>query len=86
MPTVKIAISLDVELFRKTNRAARKQRLSRGRFVARALEAYLRRQEDQQLLKRINAAYGDGGVDKDDERFLEAMRRHQGKLLRNEPW
>jgi metal-responsive CopG/Arc/MetJ family transcriptional regulator len=86
MPTVKTAISLDAELFRKTNRAARKQRLSRSRFVARALEAYLRRQEDQQLLERINAAYGDGGVDEEDKLFLEAARKQMGKQLKDEPW
>jgi metal-responsive CopG/Arc/MetJ family transcriptional regulator len=85
MSTVKTAISLDEELFHKATRAARKQRLSRSRFMARALEEYFQRQENQELLERINASYS-GDTDDGDRAVLESARHRMGKRLKQDRW
>jgi hypothetical protein len=78
--TVKTAVSLDADLYRKATRVARDQKLSRSRLVAKALEAYLLLLENRELLERINASYS-GDPDDEDRAFLDAARRQAGKRL-----
>lgn len=85
MATVKTAISLESELFRKATRAARKAHVSRSRLVAQALEEHLKRLENQELLERVNASYS-GEPDVQERRFLDAARKKLGKKLAHDPW
>jgi metal-responsive CopG/Arc/MetJ family transcriptional regulator len=57
MATIKTAISLQVSLFEQIKDLARDLNVSRSQLVALALEEFVRRHQNQQLLESINRAY-----------------------------
>ena len=57
MAVLKTAISLDADLFRRTELMARARKVSRSQFVAEALEKYIAQQEDETLLMQLNRVY-----------------------------
>ncbi|MHC1744073.1 MAG: hypothetical protein AB9873_13715 [Syntrophobacteraceae bacterium] len=56
MPDVKTAISVREDVFEKAEKWARRLNVSRSRFFVLALEDYIRKLEDRELLDRINTA------------------------------
>ena len=83
METVKTAISIQKPLFERAEELARKLKVSRSRLFALALEEYIRRQENQEMLERINAAYGDG-PDPEEEAWLRFALDSQRRLVEDE--
>lgn len=59
MPVIKTAISIEESLFQQAERIARKQNMSRSQFVAEALQQYITKQEDAELLSRLDIVYRD---------------------------
>jgi len=59
MQSVKTAISIQESLFEQADTLARQMKISRSRLFVLALEDYIRRQHDRELLAQINAAYAD---------------------------
>lgn len=59
MQNVKTAISIQKSLFDQAEKIARKMKVSRSRLFALALEDYIHRAQNQELLAQINAAYAD---------------------------
>ena len=57
--TVKTAISLDGALFREAEGVARRLKVSRSRLFATAMEEYLERRTNRELLQQINAAHAE---------------------------
>ena len=55
--TVKTAISIDRKTFRKVERLTRRLRISRSQFFTQAARHMIDRDENLELLKRIDAAY-----------------------------
>ena len=80
MPNVKTAISLDEALFEQADALAREMGIPRSQVFALALEDYLRRRENQQLLDEINATLGDDLQTEELER-AHRMRRVQRTIL-----
>jgi metal-responsive CopG/Arc/MetJ family transcriptional regulator len=80
MPTVKTAISLEQDLFKRTDEFAFSAKTSRSRVIALALEEYLRRQENLALLEKINASYGDA-PDPEEDVCLRSARHSHRKLV-----
>ena len=56
MKTIKTAISIDSETFRLVNRISRKLHMSRSRFFSQAARYMAVKDENLELVKRINAA------------------------------
>jgi len=84
MATVKTAISLEDSLFKEAEALAKKMKVSRSRLFALALEEFLRRHQNQQLLEQLNAAYDDA-PDPEEEALLHAAR-HSYRRLVNDEW
>ena len=59
MQNVKTAISIQKSLFDQAEKIARKMKVSRSRLFALALEDYIHREQNRELLAQINAAYSD---------------------------
>lgn len=57
MAVFKTAISLDADLFRRTELMAQARKVSRSQFVAEALEKYIALQEDEKMLAQLNRVY-----------------------------
>jgi metal-responsive CopG/Arc/MetJ family transcriptional regulator len=54
---MKTAISIPDSLFRAAERAAKLQKLSRSRFYASAVEAYLKTQQAKRVKEALDAVY-----------------------------
>jgi metal-responsive CopG/Arc/MetJ family transcriptional regulator len=85
MPKVKTAISIDGDLLEETVNLAQEMDVPRSQVVSLALEEYIRRYRNKQLLAQINEAYSDGS-DSEDIGTLEIIRSHQRKLGEREEW
>lgn len=83
--SVKTAISLDSDLFEQAELAARELKISRSRLFALAVEEFLRRRENQQLVDAINATVDQPEHEASEEPSMRAGRRRlQRRALRGE--
>ena len=55
---MKTAISIPDSIYRRAERAARRLRISRSRLYSTAIEEYLQRHTDEEIVQRLNAVYG----------------------------
>jgi len=83
MPSVKTAISVQQPLFERAEAIARDMQISRSHLFALALEDFIRRYENQQLLDRINAAYEEA-PDSSEQALLRNMRRRYKQIVEGE--
>jgi metal-responsive CopG/Arc/MetJ family transcriptional regulator len=77
MENIKTAISIKKPLFEQAEDLARKMKVSRSRLFVLALEDYIRRQENRELLAQINEAYTD-----EPEAAEQTLRRKAKRLHR----
>lgn len=80
---VKTAVSLHRELLERGEAVAKQMHVSRSRLFALALEEFVRRHENRQLVDRLNAAYSDG-PDLSEQTLRKKVRRHHRRLLEGE--
>lgn len=67
---MKVAVSVPDKLGQAVDRAARRLRIPRSQFYARALEAFLRDEEKAGITERLNEVYS--RVEQSRDPFLEA--------------
>jgi metal-responsive CopG/Arc/MetJ family transcriptional regulator len=77
---VKTAISLDESLFREAEEWAGKLGVSRSQLFARAVEEYVRRHENEELVRRLDEAHADR-LDDEEREHLERMWVDHARLL-----
>ena len=75
LPAMKTAISVPDALFHEADRFAERRAMSRSELYAKAIEAYLRREEC--ITEQINAVYGNG-----DEGLDPLLQELQHRSLR----
>ena len=85
MPGVKTAISLDKELIVKVDKLSHDLHVSRSKVFTLAVQDYLKKQENQSLLARLNEAYEDLPND-NEEKIARLMRRRHHEIIEQEPW
>ena len=83
--SVKTAISLQEDLFRKVNMLARDLHVSRSKLFVMAVQDFIKKEESKKLLLQINNAFSDA-PNKDEIKVRSNMRRKQAKNLKREPW
>ncbi len=83
MPHIKTAVSLQEDLFEQVETLASEMKISRSRLFALALEEFLRRHQNQQLLEQINAAY-DEAPDPSEQALRRRMRRQHRQIVEGE--
>lgn len=71
---MKTAVSLPDPLFRRVEKLAKQQRISRSAFFRRALEAYVASQTD--VTEQINAALESIGDDAENASWLKVTGQH----------
>ncbi len=86
MPGVKAAISLDEDLLVKVDRLAGDLHVSRSRVFTLAMENFLKKQENQLLLERLNEAYEAGPATEQEKRFAKARRAKHARVIGKESW
>lgn len=77
MAAVKTAISLDETIFHDVDALARRMNISRSEVFARAAQDFVRRQQNRELLEKINRAYAT-----DPDAGEQAARLHMQALQR----
>ena len=83
MHNVKTAISIHKSLFEQAEEWARKLKVSRSRLFVLALEDFISRQQNRELLAQINAAYADE-PDPAEQTLRRKHRRHHRRLVEGE--
>jgi metal-responsive CopG/Arc/MetJ family transcriptional regulator len=83
MATVKTAISIDKSLFEQVNKLADKLDVSRSHLFVLAVEEFIRRYENEQLLRQLNQAYDELPL-ANEEQLLERMRASHRNLVEGE--
>lgn len=83
MPTVKTAVSLQHSLFAQVEDLARDLNVSRSQVVALALEEFVRRHQNRQLLDALNHVYDDS-PEHDDPARTPARRQQHRRVVEGE--
>ena len=83
MKSIKTAISIQEALFEQAENMARKMRVSRSRLFVLALEDYISRQQNRELLAQINAAYAED-PDPAEKALHRKMRRVHRRMVEGE--
>lgn len=83
MANVKTAISMQQSLFEQAEALAREMHISRSRLFTLAVEDFIHRYENQQLLEHINASYADTPTP-DEHALLCRMRRQHRQMVEGE--
>jgi metal-responsive CopG/Arc/MetJ family transcriptional regulator len=83
MTNVKTAVSLQKSLFEQAEALADELKISRSRLFSLALEDFIRRSHNQQLLEKLNAAYEDI-ADAKEQTLRRRMRRQHRRLVEGE--
>ncbi|CAN5700386.1 hypothetical protein BH24ACT18_BH24ACT18_10060 [soil metagenome] len=84
MAHVKTAVSMDERLFQEAEEWAEKLGVSRSQLFARAVEEYVRRQENEDLVRRLNEAHADGPDEEDEEALRHGQALHAEMMRRAE--
>jgi|WetSurMetagenome_2_1015567.scaffolds.fasta_scaffold1323423_1 metal-responsive CopG/Arc/MetJ family transcriptional regulator len=85
MRKVKTAISIDDHLLTETAKIAEELAIPRSQVVSLALEDYINRYRNRQLLEQINEAYADA-PDADETGTRDIIRAQQRKLRGRGEW
>ena len=83
MAQIKTAVSLDKTLYERVDTLANKMKVSRSRLFTMALQDFLRRHDNEQLLQEINNAYQDE-PDAASQTLRFGMRRIHRKMVEGE--
>ena len=83
MTTVKTAISLPTSLFEQAETLAGEMQISQSFLIEIALEEFIRRRENQQLLEKINAAC-EAPLSEEEQVLLRKMSRSHRRLVEGE--
>jgi metal-responsive CopG/Arc/MetJ family transcriptional regulator len=83
MGNIKTAISIQEALFEQAEDLARKMKIPRSRLFRLALEDYLRRRENKELLAQINTAYADE-PDAAEQTLRRKSRRTHRRIVEGE--
>ena len=77
MANIKTAICLPKALFEQADALARKLQVSRSRLFVMAVEDFIRRYQNQQLLERLNQAFREAPEAAELERLRQMRRVHR---------
>ncbi len=83
MANIKTNLSLPDSLYNQVSILANEMQIPEKQLFIIAIEDYLRRHHQQELLKSINEAYADG-LDPSEKVMLEGMRQHHLYLAETE--
>jgi metal-responsive CopG/Arc/MetJ family transcriptional regulator len=83
MAVIKTAISIDESLFDKINRLSEEIKLSRSQIFSQAIQYFIERKNNLELVRKINRAYSDV-LDEDEIKQLERSKRKFKEIIKEE--
>jgi metal-responsive CopG/Arc/MetJ family transcriptional regulator len=82
MPNIKTAISIEKPIFDQVNDLAKNLNISRSRLFVLAVQEFIQRHTNMELLQAINEAYDD--LPDNDKKIVEKMRPRHLKMVKNQ--
>ena len=79
---MKTTISIDDDLLREADEAAQSMGLSRSRLFARAMGDFLKRNREEQMLRRLNEVYA-GAPDPREKDLLNALKARMRPVVKD---
>jgi metal-responsive CopG/Arc/MetJ family transcriptional regulator len=83
MLAIKTAISIEKVIFDQAEKVAQAMKLSRSKLFVLALQEFLERQKNKELLAQINAAYSDQ-PDAAEQTLRKSQRRQHRRIVAGE--
>jgi metal-responsive CopG/Arc/MetJ family transcriptional regulator len=83
MLAIKTAISIEKVIFDQAEKVAQAMNVSRSKLFVLALQEFLERQKNKELLAQINAAYSDQ-PDATEQTLRKSQRRQHGRTVAGE--
>jgi metal-responsive CopG/Arc/MetJ family transcriptional regulator len=77
MATIKTAISIQEALFEQAERLAKRMNISRSQLIGMAVEDYIQRSQNRELLEELNRAYADEPDRVEQTRLLQMRKQHR---------
>jgi metal-responsive CopG/Arc/MetJ family transcriptional regulator len=84
--SIKTAISIQQDLFDAINQLAQELHISRSKLFMLAVEDFIAKNKNRQLLAQINAAYDDAPPDAEETQVQTLMKQKQARRLEAEAW
>lgn len=84
--THKIAISMDGELLRSIDSAAKRRNVSRSRFIRDAIERALKKEKNQEITDTLNEVFADPVALEEQRRIAEEMITASPLSREHEEW
>ena len=84
MQIIKTGISINKNLFEKAEELASKLDISRSKLFQLAVENYIRRFENIQILEKLNNIYSDGITD--EEQHIQNLMKSYHKKIVEDKW
>ncbi|MDQ3131324.1 MAG: ChpI protein [Acidobacteriota bacterium] len=78
---MKTAVSIRDNIFQKAENFAKKAKISRSQLYSDAVEEYLAKRNEEDLIARINAV-----CDEVDTSLDPVIRNYQSRVIRREKW
>jgi metal-responsive CopG/Arc/MetJ family transcriptional regulator len=83
MLAIKTAISIEKVIFDQAEKVAQAMNVSRSKLFVLALQEFLERQKNKELLEQINAAYSDL-PDATEQTLRKSQRRQHRRIVESE--
>jgi len=78
---MKTAVSIKDKVFQEAEKYAKKAKISRSQLYSDAVEEYLAKRNEEDLIARINAV-----CDEVDTSLDPAIRAYQSRVIKREKW
>jgi metal-responsive CopG/Arc/MetJ family transcriptional regulator len=82
MPNIKTGISIEKPIFDQVNELAQNLNISRSRLFVMAVQEFIQRYKNMELLQAINEAYDD--LQEPETKIVERMRPRHLKIVKDQ--
>jgi len=82
MPNIKTGISIEKPIFDQVNELAQNLNISRSRLFVMAVQEFMQRHKNMELLQAINEAYDD--LQEPETKIVEKMRPRHLKMVKDQ--
>ncbi|MDL1962716.1 MAG: CopG family transcriptional regulator [Deltaproteobacteria bacterium] len=82
MPNIKTGISIEKPIFDQVNELAQNLNISRSRLFVIAVQEFIQRHKNMELLQTINEAYDD--LQEPETKIVEKMRPRHLKMVKDQ--
>lgn len=86
MANVKTAISLEKPLLEQVDLTAQEMGVPRSHVFVLAVEEFLQRRQNEQLMETINKVYSEHPPTEREQAQIKEMKRHYMSTLEDEEW